>query len=111
MRRVQTIAAVAVLLMTALVQIASMQTAAAATVYVVTTESDVVDGGDGQLSLREAVDASNSDGDASTIQLTAEAEYDLTLCGPAASQDDNNLTGDLDHTADEALTISSPGPF
>lgn len=65
---------------------------AAAVEWVVTTTDDVVDGGDGLLSLREALDAA-ADGD--EIRLAAGESYQLTICG-GATEDDANADGDLD---------------
>ncbi len=76
---------------------------AAVTTYVVTTQLDIVDGGDSLLSLREAVSLANSDGTDSIIQLTPGVEYVLALC--AGTEDDTNATGDLDYLGGNRLTI------
>ncbi|MDA8746002.1 right-handed parallel beta-helix repeat-containing protein, partial [Rubripirellula amarantea] len=57
----------------------------------VTTLEDVVDSGDGVLSLREAINIANSVPAASRIVL-GEGTHTLTLTGA----DDSNATGDLD---------------
>jgi hypothetical protein len=74
----------------------------------VTTTADVVDVGDGALSLREAVtQADASDGVADTIQLQAGATYQLTRC--TAEPDPNNVAGDLDSIATARVTIQGSG--
>ncbi len=78
---------------------------AAVTTHVVTTQLDIVNGGDGLLSLREAIDESNTDGSDSVIMLTPGVEYALELC--AGIEDNNNATGDLDHLEGNRLTIIS----
>lgn len=72
---------------------------------VVTTTADVVDGGDGLTSLREAVSAA-ADGD--VVVLAAGQTYQLTLCGGGA-QEDANADGDLD-VVGKSLTIRSDSP-
>lgn len=81
--------------------------AAHAATLTVTTPDDVVDGTDGVLSLREAISDANAAGEASTIVLTAGTTYELDLCGGAT--EDLNATGDLDHVADQDLTIEGNG--
>src|SRR5439155_16048491 len=72
--------------------------------YAVTTTADVVDAGDGLLSLREAVLAANaSAGIADTINLPA-GNYVLTRAGGA---EDVAATGDLDLWDD--VTIRGAG--
>ena len=95
--------------------------AAALTNYNVTTTADLVDPGDGALSLREAVTLANNDGDDSSISLSAGLTYDLTICQPkepydngsgfflAPDDDDANADGDLDHTEANTLTIVGNG--
>lgn len=80
-------------------------TAHAATINVTTT-ADVVNGGDGVTSLREAVTSANAAGDATTITLAAAATYGLALCG---ASEDGNAGGDLDSTSAQALTIQGNG--
>lgn len=94
--------------------------AAAVTSYNVTTTNDVV-ATDGLLSLREAVDLANSDGDNSSIHLDPGQMYHLDLCevkepleNPGGGfsppyDDDDNDDGDLDHTAPDNLTIFGNG--
>lgn len=80
--------------------------AAALTVHAVTTTADVV-ATDGQLSLREAFDAANTDGDDSVIQL-ANQTYVLALCGNSPDHT-GNAAGSLVHTAGDALTVEGNG--
>jgi hypothetical protein len=58
----------------------------------VTTTADVVDAGDGLVSLREAVSSITANG-GGTVHLVADAEHVLTRCG---GSDDTNAQGDLD---------------
>jgi predicted outer membrane repeat protein len=71
----------------------------------VTTTADVVNAKDGLTSLREAVSLANTAGSASTIVLAPQV-YTLSICGGAENA---NATGDLDHTADEPLTLDGGG--
>lgn len=93
----------------------------AAAVVVVTTTADTV-AADGLVSLREAVDMANSDGDDTVIQLGSGLTYQLTICvakepveiGNSGffrppDDDDANLDGDLDHTEANDLTIEGDG--
>lgn len=66
----------------------------------------VSDGAPG--SLRARVAEANANAEADEIVLEAGATYELTLCGAAGSENDN-LDGDLDHTADDALAIRGNG--
>ncbi|MEZ5215944.1 MAG: right-handed parallel beta-helix repeat-containing protein [Ilumatobacteraceae bacterium] len=87
----------------------------------VTTTADVVNGGDGVTSLREAFTLANTDGDDSVIELSPGATYSLTICVPkvpidygtgffgSPADDDANADGDLDHTAAHDLTIEGHG--
>ena len=77
----------------------------AAATFVVQTTSDVVNAGDGVLSLREAMTLANSDAADSIIQLTPGEIYELTVCGADPAEEDANVNGDLDHTDTNALTI------
>ncbi|GAA1608400.1 right-handed parallel beta-helix repeat-containing protein [Catellatospora bangladeshensis] len=77
--------------------------ALAATVTVTTT-ADVVNGGDGLVSLREAVDAANAAAGPTTIELAAGA-YTLSLC----ADDDTNAGGDLDVTTAQPVTVDGGG--
>jgi hypothetical protein len=63
--------------------------------FVVTTTADVVDGGDGEMSLREAFAAADAASGGDGIILEDDATYTLTRCG-AESGDVDNLQGDLD---------------
>jgi hypothetical protein len=74
--------------------------------YEVTTNVDVVDGGDGVISLREAFTLANDDplNGLTTIDLEAAGPYNLTIC--AGAQEDSNASGDLDHTDNENLTLN-----
>lgn len=74
----------------------------------VTLTADVVDPTDGELSLREAFDIANTDGEDSVIHLQPGALYLLTRCHPGML-DDDNVFGDLDHTAPDALDILGVG--
>ena len=58
--------------------------------FTVTTFNDVVDAGDGVLSLREAVIAANDNSEADTIVLAA-GTYDLTISGTGAAAGDLNI--------------------
>jgi hypothetical protein len=78
-------------------------TAGAATTYDVTS---LVDGAPG--SLRAVLTAANGDTDASEINLPADADIRLDVCGPVFDED-GNAEGDLDHTSDQALTIDGNG--
>ena len=80
--------------------------AMAVTTVTVNTTADVVDGNPATTSLREAVDAANADSQATEIVLSAASVYDLTRCG---ASDDDNSTGDLDHTDDAQVTIFANG--
>jgi len=95
--------------------------AAAPVVVVVSTTADVTNPADGVISLREAIDLANTDGDDTVVELDTALTYQLTQCvakdpidfgggffGPP-DQDDANLDGDLDHTAGEDLTIEGNG--
>jgi hypothetical protein len=73
----------------------------------VTTFADVVDGGDGVLSLREAVSLADVTAGDDEIELSA-GTYPLTICdGTRASEDDTNAHGDLDHFADDQLVVDA----
>jgi hypothetical protein len=71
----------------------------------VTTTEDVVDAGDGVLSLREAVDEANGDGQDTEILLEAGATYLLDECGGGVDEA-ANVGGDLDHTEVGLLRIA-----
>src|SRR5690349_4342977 len=83
--------------------------AAAAASYTVTTTDDVVDGGDGLLSLREAVTLAGTDDADSEIVLAPGATYHLTICNPSPPEH-LNADGDLDLPADnDGVTITGNG--
>jgi predicted outer membrane repeat protein len=85
--------------------VVSASPAVAATVTVTTT-SDSVDGADGLLSLREAMNQANVAVGPTTIELAASTTYLLSLCG---AEDDANVGGDLDHTGSQPLTVNGHG--
>lgn len=85
-------AVVAVAALVAAGLVAAVQPAGAATIAVTTT-ADVVNGGDGVTSLREAFMASISSPGADTVQLEAAATYQLTACASGALVD--GATDDL----------------
>ena len=72
---------------------------------IVYTADDTTDqiADDSLLSLREAIDLANGDGDASRIELLPGAAYVLSRCG--SDPDDTNDTGDLDVLENDDLTI------
>jgi CSLREA domain-containing protein len=75
------------------------------TTFVVTTAADTVDGGDGVLSLREAVIQANSTVGHDTIALAPDTTYSLTRC--AGAVDENAAqTGDLDLTDPAGVTVA-----
>lgn len=78
------------------------------TPIVVDTPNDVVNGGDGLTSLREAVTVANNDGGSSQIVLGTAVTYQLTICG-GSGQEDGNLDGDLDHLPGHPLDIVGNG--
>jgi hypothetical protein len=71
---------------------------------VVTTDEDVVDPGDGVVSLREAIDVANAAPGPDTIDIDGRM-VELTLCGDGTDTDEQtNASGDLDSTGDLTLT-------
>lgn len=70
---------------------------------VVTTADDVIDPGDGELSLREAVAVAEADGIDAPIQLAAHTTYDLTICDP---EDDAVL---VHHGGDDLVVQGAAG--
>ena len=77
---------------------------ASADSFIVTTTNDVVDGGDGLTSLREAITAADAATGADTIVL-GNSTYELSLsCG---TDDDTNAGGDLDIGSPDGLTIAA----
>jgi hypothetical protein len=73
--------------------------------FVVTTKLDVVDDGDGVLSLREAVLAANAGNGAQNILLPA-GTFTLTLVGAG---EDAALAGDLDLTGHTKIERAGEG--
>jgi hypothetical protein len=69
----------------------------------VTTKQDVVDGGDGVISLREAVNIANA-ADGNDVIVLPAGRFELSLFG---SLEDSNLSGDLDIT--DGVTIVGHG--
>ena len=109
LRRSTCVLAVVTLLPIAAVVAAHPAAASANPTIVVTTTADVVDGSDGELSLREAVALANATAGDDTILLASGATYSLTLC--AGVSDPDNSVGDLDGTGTDGLTIEgSPAP-
>lgn len=100
---------VAAVLAVPMVGLGQVSPAMALHVVAVTTTSDVVNGGDGVVSLREAFTIANSDGDDTQITLVADALYRLCDVVTTATDEDANIDGDLDHTAANALTIIGNG--
>jgi hypothetical protein len=82
---------------------------ATTTQHVVTTTTDVVDAGDGVLSLREAITAVDADPGDSEIVLQPGATYHLTICDDGVWEHEN-VSGDIDVDADpDLLTITGNG--
>lgn len=77
----------------------------AATVTVTTTV-DVVNGGDGLVSLREAVTQANASIEPTTIDLGVSQLYSLSVCG---ADEEGNASGDLDYTGSQPLTVNGNG--
>lgn len=73
-------------------------------VLVVTTTNDVVDAGDGVLSLREAIHLANVQAGPDQIVLGSGVSYELSIPG---IDEDANATGDLDSSGD--LSIAGNG--
>lgn len=94
--------------------VAALPAAAAATVvFEVTTAEDVVDPGDGVVSLREAISAAAGvtaeEANGVEVDLPAGA-YLLTRCdGTRALEDDTNDLGDLDYRGDLPLDLVGSG--
>lgn len=84
--------------------------AAAQTTFTVTTAADLVNPGDGLLSLREAIDLANGDGDDSRIDLMAGQTHTLAQCNAGAPQEVLNASGDLNASdAENDLLIVGAG--
>jgi predicted outer membrane repeat protein len=93
-------------LVAAPVAVVAGATPALAAVITVTTTTDSVNGADGLLSLREAVDQANVAGEPTTIELAPASTYQLTLCG---AEEDANVGGDLDSTGSQSVTVNGHG--
>jgi len=96
MRALRLVAAVA--LLTASLVALSAAPALAATIAVTTT-TDVVNPGDGVISLREAFIIANSNETDDVIELESGVEYELNSC----------FVGELPHTQGENLTVNGNG--
>lgn len=107
-RRGPCLAAVVALLGLLAVLAVPSPVAAGSHVLVVTTTADVVDGEDGQLSLREAVIEANATPGAQLIHLPDD-EYPLTRCG-GPTDEDASLWGDLDLTDVDGVAITGKFP-
>lgn len=68
---------------------------------VVTTTADIVNPGDGVLSLREAVSLANAQSGVDTIVLSPSTTYPISICGVET----NNASGSLDARDFAGLTI------
>jgi len=90
----------------ALVGLGLMAVPAGAATFTVTTTADVVDAGDGVLSLREAIGGANVSAGADEIVLPA-GVHTLTIPGTGGNYD--NADGDLDHLDSGQLTIRGAG--
>ena len=102
----RTSAACVLALVVAPAGIVATSTPAAAATVTVTTTADSVDGADGVLSLREAVDQANAAGEPTTIELAPSSTYPLALCG---GDEDANAGGDLDSTGAQPVTVNGHG--
>ncbi|WP_028047392.1 choice-of-anchor Q domain-containing protein [Cellulomonas sp. URHE0023] len=81
-------------------------TPAMAATITVTTTVDVVDGADGLVSLREAVNEANASAEDTVIDLAYGVTYPLSLCG---GDEDANVGGDLDYTGTTSLQVNGYG--
>lgn len=90
----------------ALVAMGLLAMPAGATTLTVTTTADVVNAGDGVLSLREAIDEANRSSGDDVIELPAGVHV-LSL--PAAGRNNDNRGGDLDHLEGGRLTLVGAG--
>jgi predicted outer membrane repeat protein len=93
-------------LVAAPVAVVTSASPAVAAVITVTTTTDSVNGADGLLSLREAVDQANVAGEPTTIELAPSSTFQLTLCG---AEEDANVAGDLDSTGSQPVVVNGHG--
>jgi CSLREA domain-containing protein len=101
---------VLLLTLAGLVGLDASPAAAVPTTHTVTTTADTVNGGDGVLSLREAVDAANADAGDSAIVLLPGQTHQLTRCVPDDQEEVDNVSGDLNSAVDSgALSIVGGG--
>lgn len=99
-------ASAAVALVAATVLTVGAGSAAAATISPTTT-ADVVDAGDGLLSLREAVRQADETPGPDTVALSAGTEYVLDeACAEIQDGDVANTLDDLDHLGADDLTVT-----
>jgi len=68
----------------------------------VTTSTDVVNAGDGVLSLREAINVANATMGHDVIQLAPSTTYPIAICG----SEQNNVSGSLDPLDPAGLTVT-----
>jgi CSLREA domain-containing protein len=111
-RRGTAVAAAAIGLVAAATAWSPPAAVAGGTDFTVTTTADVVDGGDGLLSLREAITAANTDGNNTGVVLNLGANqfYSLTICD-GGTDEDGNVGGDLDLTAPESVSMVGLSSF
>jgi hypothetical protein len=103
LRTTARLAALAGLLAAGLALLPPTPASAGGTVLTVTTTDDVVDGGDGVLSLREAVHQASADAGVSAIALAATDEYPLEDCSGV------NEDGQLILENEQAVTLDGNG--
>ena len=79
-----------------------------AATFTVTTNNDVVNGADGVLSLREAVNMANATAGADIINFDASINT-MVIAITGASSEDANASGDFDLTDVDGVTINGNG--